>query len=199
MPSTIYPTPFGHDVHPDTAHRKSGVGCSPVIRRIALTPEVSMAPRNTSDSAIRNVIVVDPSFGSYRELAAASREGRIELHMRASGLDALRLADHVEADAWIVAADLDDMSEIDFIEALRCRIGAAAPVCSSNPTAEMRSTIGELRLLPAPVTCDEVEALIDSTAVTPSGSGHSLAKFLALPAAGIGLATSIIIIALQAG
>jgi CheY-like chemotaxis protein len=65
-----------------------------------------------------NVVVVDPQFDAYRDLAASARAGRIGLHFRSSGAQAIKLARHLEIDAWLVAADLDDMSGQDFVELL---------------------------------------------------------------------------------
>ncbi|MBM4022079.1 MAG: hypothetical protein FJ284_07545 [Planctomycetes bacterium] len=65
-----------------------------------------------------NVVVVDPAFDAYCDLAASARSGRIGLHFRSSGAQALKLARHLEIDAWLVAADLDDMTGQDFVELL---------------------------------------------------------------------------------
>ncbi len=43
-------------------------------------------------AAVPSVIVVDPRFDAYGPLAAAAREGRINLHLRGSGAEAMRLA-----------------------------------------------------------------------------------------------------------
>lgn len=157
-----------------------------------------MAPFNASAKALRSVIVVDPSFDSYRELAAAAREGRIDMHLRSSGAAALKLAGKVNPDAWIVAADLDDMSGRDFIDLLRAQIGVTGPVWVTNTAPDADVPGREVRSIRLPIGCDELESLIDESAITAVPKG-TLAKFLALPVAGIGLATSLIIIALQAG
>lgn len=151
-----------------------------------------MASSNTSARSIRSVIVVDPSFNSYRELAAEARQGRIDLHLRSSGSAALALAGKVKPDAWIVAADLDDMSGNDFVELLRGQSGITGPVCFTTAADVMQA-------VQASIGCDELERLIADTAIASPTKGQMLAKFLALPVAGIGLATSLMIIALQAG
>jgi len=69
-----------------------------------------------------HVVVVDPRFDAYTELAASARSGRISLHFRASGDEALHLAKRRPVDAWLVAADLDDMSGVDFVELLRAQL-----------------------------------------------------------------------------
>jgi len=65
-----------------------------------------------------SVVVVDPQFDAYGELAASARAGRIGLHLRSSGAQALKLARHLDVDAWLVAGELDDMSGHDFVELL---------------------------------------------------------------------------------
>jgi DNA-binding response OmpR family regulator len=66
-----------------------------------------------------HVVVVDPCFESYGSLIESARAGRISLHLRSSGEDALRIAERKGVDAWLVAADLDDMSGPDFVQLLR--------------------------------------------------------------------------------
>jgi CheY-like chemotaxis protein len=159
-----------------------------------------MASSNTSARSIRSVIVVDPSFNSYRELVAEARQGRIDLHLRSSGSAALAMAGKVKPDAWIVAADLDDMSGNDFVELLRCQSGITGPVCFTTAADVMQAALGnDVQAIQASIGCDELERLIAVTAVASPTKGQMLAKFLALPVAGIGLATSLLIIALQAG
>ena len=68
--------------------------------------------------SIPSVVVVDPRFDAYGPLAASARQGKITLHFRSSGADALRLARRFPVDAWLIAADLDDMSGHDLIELL---------------------------------------------------------------------------------
>jgi CheY-like chemotaxis protein len=159
-----------------------------------------MASSNMSARSIRSVIVVDPSFNSYRELAAEARQGRIDLHVRSSGSAARALAGKVKPDAWIVAADLDDMSGSDFVELLRGQCGITGPVCFTTAADVMQAALGnDVQAVQASIGCDELERLIADTAIASRTKGQMLAKFLALPVAGIGLATSLLIIALQAG
>lgn len=80
-----------------------------------------------------NVVVVDPQFDAYRDLAASARAGRIGLHFRSSGSQALKLARHLEIDAWLVAAELDDMSGHDFVELLGGFRGDAKVAMISSP------------------------------------------------------------------
>lgn len=158
-----------------------------------------MTAFNASTKSPRSVIVVDPSFDSYRELTAAARDGKIDVHLRSSGAAALKLAGKVTPDAWIVAADLDDMAGRDFIDLLRAQIGVTGPVWVTTATLDAQSLGSEVRSMQLPISCDQLEALIDDTAITAASGAGKLAKFLALPVVGMSLATSLIIIALQAG
>ncbi len=71
-----------------------------------------------------SVVVLDPRFDAYHELAASAREGRILLHIRSSGAEGLAIAKRRSIDAWLVAADLDDMSGTDFVHLLRSHLEA---------------------------------------------------------------------------
>ena len=74
-----------------------------------------------NESAVPNVVVVDPRFDAYKQLADSALLGRINLHFRSSGADALKIAGRRRVDAWLIAADLDDMSGHDLVELLRDR------------------------------------------------------------------------------
>ncbi len=73
------------------------------------------------DSAVPNVVVVDPRFDAYKQLADSARLGRINLHIRSSGGEAIKLARRRTVDAWLIAADLDDMAGHDLVELLRAQ------------------------------------------------------------------------------
>jgi len=70
-----------------------------------------------------SVIVVDPRFDIYASLATAAREGKLDLHLRSSGTDAMRLARRIRVDAWLVAEELDNMAGHDFVELLAAHDG----------------------------------------------------------------------------
>lgn len=78
--------------------------------------------RSSTQVQAPSVVVVDPRFDEYAELVASARTGRIALHMRSSGAEGLALAKKHAVDAWLVAADLDDMSGVDFVELLRAQL-----------------------------------------------------------------------------
>ncbi len=79
----------------------------------AVTPESEQGPR------VPSVVVVDPRFDAYKQLAASARLGRIGLHCRSSGADAIKLSRRLRVDAWLIAPDLDDMSGHDLVQLLR--------------------------------------------------------------------------------
>lgn len=83
-----------------------------------------MVMKVTETTSVPNVVVIDPCFDAYSELVQIARSGRIRLHMRSSGAEGLTLAKKSPVDAWLVAADLDDMSGIDFVELLRHQLEA---------------------------------------------------------------------------
>lgn len=78
------------------------------------------APFDAQAGNLPSVVVVDPEFNSYATLAASARLGKMQLHLRSSGADAVRLSRRIHVDAWIVAAELDDMSGHDLVELLKC-------------------------------------------------------------------------------
>ena len=77
------------------------------------------APFDALAGSVPSVVVVDPEFNSYATLAASARLGKLQLHLRSGGADALRLSRRIHVDAWIVAAELDDMSGHDLVELLK--------------------------------------------------------------------------------
>lgn len=82
-------------------------------------------PFHSASSDVPSVVVVDPRFDAYKSLAASARQGRIDLHLRSSGAEALRLGGRMAVDAWIVASDLEDMSGHDLVELLQAQAGGS--------------------------------------------------------------------------
>lgn len=109
-----------------------------------------------------NVVVVDPQFDAYRELAASARSGRIGLHFRSSGSQAMKLARHLEIDAWLVAAELDDMSGHDFVELLGALRGDAKVAMIGAGLAASRSAreAGADMVVSQPITVADLEELL---------------------------------------
>lgn len=105
-----------------------------------------------------NVVVVDPQFDAYRDLATSARDGRIGLHLRSAGMAAMKLAQRLEVDAWIVADELDDMSGHDFVRLLADMRGdSKIAMIGGDHTgnADVDS------VLTRPISCAELEELLD--------------------------------------
>lgn len=122
-----------------------------------------------SEEMVPNVVVVDPQFEHYKLLAASARLGKLNLHFRSSGAEALKLARRLRVDAWLVAPELDDISGADFLEVLQSRLGRArlAIVESAAPgSAQWQSTqqkaaeAGANDTLSPPITFRDLEQLL---------------------------------------
>jgi len=121
------------------------------------------------EDAVPNVVVVDPQFEHYKPLAASARLGKLNLHFRSSGAEALKLARRLRIDAWLVAPELDDISGPDFLELLQSRLGQArlAIVESATPgSAQWQATqqrgdeAGADDILSPPITFRDLEQLL---------------------------------------
>ncbi len=156
------------------------------------TPEktkesLNAASRNQLDGPwVPNVVVVDPRFDAYKSLAASARLGKLNLHFRSSGADAIKLSRKQPVDAWLIATDLDDMSGHDLVELLRsfnrsfnagqevgqadeaqvsqkdsqpaCKIAVVQPATTpSNGVLELGA---ELSVLTPPITFQDLETLL---------------------------------------
>jgi hypothetical protein len=123
------------------------------------------APEFDAEFCVPNVVVVDPQFDAYKDLAAAARQGKINLHFRSSGADAIKLARRTRVDVWLVAAELDDVSGADFVTLLQSRLGMAqlAIVESSGSTAVTPAAA----VLSPPITMADVEQLLGRSAAEP--------------------------------
>jgi hypothetical protein len=104
------------------------------------------------------VVVVDPRFGEYRDLAASARVGRITLHFRSSGADAIRLSRRLKVDAWLVANDLDDMAGSDLLELLRGGADHSAVAMVREPFGPQGAAADEA--LEHPITLADLERLL---------------------------------------
>lgn len=123
---------------------------------------------------VPSVVVVDPRFDAYKQLSASARLGRIGLHCRSSGADAIKLARRLRVDAWLIASDLDDMSGHDLVQLLRGRhedaeadatkvaIVAAAGTIGRQKTLAEREALdaGADALIQHPITLRDLERLI---------------------------------------
>ena len=121
---------------------------------------------------IPSVVVVDPEFDSYKDLAASARQGRLDLHFRSCGAGAMKLARHLEVDAWLVASELDDMAGHDFVELLATVRGSSkVAIVDANGTGSRQRTIAEQAaaevgvdaVLSQPISWADLEELLELT------------------------------------
>jgi NAD-dependent oxidoreductase involved in siderophore biosynthesis len=107
-----------------------------------------------------NVVVVDPQFDAYRDLAASARAGRIGLHLRASGSEAMRLARRLDVDAWLVAEELDDMAGADFVDLLATIRGESKVAMIGSATDPVMAESDVDMVLSDPITFADLEDLL---------------------------------------
>ena len=149
-------------------------------------------------SAVPNVVVVDPRFNAYKQLADSARLGRINLHFRSSGAEAIKLADRRTVDAWLIAADLDDMSGHDLVELLRDRASDARLAVVESGASSRQQVVAEQEasasgadsVLSHPITLRDLEEFLGMPAEerTKFLASSGVAKaFVTLPV-GIGAA-----------
>ena len=136
----------------------------------------------TAHTVLR-IAVIDPRFDDHVELAAEARAGRVELHYRTSGADALRLARGRHFDAWLVAGELDDMTGSDFAELLGERVAAgmaATPTAAGAPVIAIGSGSADLPGIAGTVTVEAIRRVM-APKTAPARSSSWLAKIGALP------------------
>jgi len=179
-----------------------GIFMSPPARREAAAA-YSTAGQNAS---IPNVVVVDPRFDAYKPLATSARLGKLNLHFRATGADAIRLARRYRVDAWLIAPDLEDMSGQDFMELLQDSLGDSRVAFVESAAWGSRQwdvaarEVGEAgadSLLSSPITFRDVESLLrlsseERSALLAETASPSRA-FVTLP---VGVGAAVIAIAL---
>ena len=129
-------------------------------------------------SAVPSVVVVDPRFDAYKTLAASAKLGKITLHLRSSGAEALKLARRLPVDAWLIAPELDDMSGHDLLPLLQSQLAAtghgdtklvvvaeSAAGGSTRLHAESEArAAGADSLLSRPITFQDLEGLLGISA-----------------------------------
>lgn len=83
---------------------------------------------------VREVVIVDSSCDRYADFVRAAQDGEIGLHFCVDGRSAVRLARRFRADAWLVSADLPDMSGFDLIDMLSPHVlqGDVDPMLSGS-------------------------------------------------------------------
>jgi CheY-like chemotaxis protein len=95
---------------------------------------VCASPEILESQRIPSVVVVDPRFDEYKSLATSARQGRLQIHFRSSGSEAMKLAKRLDIDAWLIAADLDDMSGRDFVTLLDRQRSGDTKLVEVGPT-----------------------------------------------------------------
>jgi len=141
---------------------------------------------------VPDVVVVDPQFQAYGPLVAAARAGRLNLHLRATGAEAIKLARRLNVDAWLVSANLDDMAGEDFVtllDSLPSRGTHSVAMVASAESAKAGMAAAET--LVHPITADDVESLLrdpSSTVTTLPVSGHDRVRTMLTLPVGVGAA-----------
>lgn len=135
---------------------------------------MSLRSPEVHESSAPSVVVVDPRFDAYKPLAASARLGKISLHFRASGAEAVKLARRLRVDAWLIAPDLDDMSGHDLVSLLQSQRAAQgrsdtklAVIEAATPGSRQWSIAAdEIRaagadsMLSHPITFQDLETLL---------------------------------------
>lgn len=157
------------------------------------------APFDTQAGSLPSVVVVDPQFNAYATLAASARLGKLQLHLRSSGGDAIRLSRRIHVDAWIVAAELDDMSGHDLVELLQGE-ATEAPVAMVVDAARSRRKAVEAVeagadvALSHPISLADLERLLGMPSEDRAREfgSHGIRPYVTLP---VGIGAAVIAIA----
>ncbi|MFM8735262.1 MAG: hypothetical protein ACKOC8_08725 [Pirellulales bacterium] len=133
-----------------------------------MSPTNRFSPVKPLATAVPSVVVVDPHFEAYAALVAGARLGSYTLHLRSSGAEAMKLARRISVDAWLVAAELDDMAGEDLLEVLRGSSSHATLAIISDTATGRRGTIaasdaeeaGADALLSHPISLADLQDLL---------------------------------------
>jgi CheY-like chemotaxis protein len=112
-----------------------------------------------AETEVPKVLVVDPKYEAYRDLAGAARRGDVLVHFRSSGQAARALMKRVWFDVCIVGEELDDMAGEDFLELLR--------FAAEKPCGDVVASTA------APVAVGHALAAIESSRVSTGGEHRS--------------------------
>lgn len=94
------------------------------------TNSSSNSAQHLRTAGIREIVIVDCSCDRYGDFVRAAQDGEVGLHFCVDGRSAVRLARRFRADAWLVSADLPDMSGFDLLDMLSPHVMQA----DVNPT-----------------------------------------------------------------
>jgi CheY-like chemotaxis protein len=159
---------------------------------------MSVSRPQFADATVPSVVVVDPRFDAYKSLAASARLGKITLHFRSSGAEAVKLARRLRVDAWLIAPELEDMSGHDLLPLLQAQLAAkghgdkklavvADSAVGGSPWSRAESDAREAgadSLLSHPITFQDLESLLGHPAnelARGSLAADSAQSFLTLP------------------
>lgn len=141
---------------------------------------------------VPDVVVVDPDFQRFSPLVAAARAGRLNLHLRASGGEAIKLARRLSVDAWLVSPKLDDMAGDDFVALVKALPHGATHAIAMIAPTDSTKTADAGASLRHPISLDAVEALLRSPATSAAVDlairGRSRARALLSLPVGVGAA-----------
>ncbi len=123
-----------------------------------MSPHFSSYSDDSVQSRVPSVVVVDPRFDEYRDLAVSARVGRITLHFRSSGAEAIRLSRRLKVDAWLIANDLEDMAGRDLLELLQGGADHSAVAMVRDPVGPQGAAADDT--LEHPITLADLERLL---------------------------------------
>ena len=97
-----------------------------------MTPSTPTSPETRS--GVAEIVIVDSSCDRYGDFVRAAQAGEVGLHFCVDGRSAVRLARRFRADAWLVAAELPDMSGFDLVDMLSPHVlqGGVDPLRSGS-------------------------------------------------------------------
>jgi DNA-binding response OmpR family regulator len=99
----------------------------------------SLGSPNRSANSLRSIgiheiVIVDGTCDRYGDFVQAAQVGDVGLHFCVDGRSAVRLSRRFRADAWLVAAELPDMSGFDLLDMLSPHVlqGSVDPLLSGS-------------------------------------------------------------------
>lgn len=94
--------------------QESSCSAADAVQPDAVQPDAS--------PVVPEIVIVDANCTRYEAFVEAAQAGTIGLHFCTDGRSAVRLARRFRADAWLIAADLPDVSGFDLLDVLRPQV-----------------------------------------------------------------------------
>lgn len=88
---------------------------------------------------VPEIVIVAPSCDNFADFVRAARAGEIGLHFCVNGQSALRLFRRFPAAAWIVAAELPDMSGHDLVDMFQAHARAGTALRGGSRSCRDRA------------------------------------------------------------